>query len=123
MSAAHGLNDAAAGLEELAGLINFRVGAWQESGSGAAGLPIPPLGQRSAKAIKAGYEAVKDIDQLIAQLHQVRALLVSELRQDEDGHNARIAELLGETSEPVTAADDAGRAIAADLDDQPGGES
>ncbi len=31
MSAA-GLGDAAAGLEELAALINFRVGAWQDFG-------------------------------------------------------------------------------------------
>jgi hypothetical protein len=45
---------------------------------------IPPLGERSAGAIEAGHEAVKDIDKLIARLHQVREQLVGELRQDED---------------------------------------
>ena len=107
MNAAHGLDDAAAGLEELAGLINFRVGQWQDLGYAEPPtpecLPIPPLGQRSAKAIEAGHEAVKDIDRLIARLHQVRALLVSELRQDEDIRMSR--------------------AITADLDDRDGGES
>jgi hypothetical protein len=126
VNAAHGLDDAAAGLEELAGLINFRVGQWQDFGYEEPPTPesatIPPLGQRSAKAIEAGHEAIKDIDQLIARLHQIRALLVSELREDEDIRTARIGELLGETSEPVTAEDDAGRAIVADLgglDDPP----
>ena len=99
MNAAHGLDDAAAGLEELAGLINFRVGAWQDFGYAEPPAPecatIPPLGERSAKAIEAGHEAIKDIDQLIARLHQVRAQLVSELRQDEDVRTARIDELDG----------------------------
>ena len=121
MNAAHGLDDAAAGLEELAGLINFRVGAWQDFGYAEPPAPdsatIPPLGQRSAKAIEAGHEAVKDIDRLIARLHQVRALLVSELRQDQDVRAARIDKMLGgETS----GQDDAGRAITADLDEQCG---
>jgi len=97
VNAAHGLDDAAAGLEELAGLINFRVGAWQDFGYAEPPTPecatIPPLGERSAKAIEAGHEAIKDIDQLIARLHQVRAQLVSELRQDEDVRTARIDRL------------------------------
>ena len=95
------LNDAAAGLEELAGLINFRVGAWQDFGYAEPPTPdcatIPPLGERSAKAIEAGHEAIKDIDQLIAQLHQVRAQLVSELRQDEDIRAVRVDALLART--------------------------
>ena len=113
-----GLDDAAAGLEELAGLINFRVGAWQDFGYAEPPTTecaaIPPLGERSAKAIEAGHEAIKDIDRLIARLHQVRAQLVSELRQDEDVRAARIDKMLGgETS----GQDDAGRAITADLDE------
>ena len=80
--------DLSRGIEELAGLINFRIGAWQDFGYAEPPAPdcatIPPLGERSAQAIKAGHEAVKDIDQLVARLHQVRARLVSELRQDED---------------------------------------
>jgi hypothetical protein len=111
-------------LEELAGLINWHIGAWQELGyenppdsrcedcphgrtahltraparpepyycsacacrqyRGAHYATIPPLGERSARAIEAGHEAVRDIDALIARLHEVRARLVSELRADED---------------------------------------
>ena len=90
----------AAGLEELAALIYFRIGAWQEFGYVEPPTPdckaIPPLGERSAKAIEAGHEAVRDIDQLIAQLHQVRAQLASELRQDADIRNARVDAMLAE---------------------------
>ena len=57
---------------------------------------IPPLGERSAKAIEAGHEAIKDIDRLIAQLFQVRAQLVSELRQDEDIRAVRVDAWLAE---------------------------
>jgi hypothetical protein len=98
-----GLDGAAAGLEELAGLVRFRVGAWQDFGYAEPPAPgcatIPPLGERSAKAIEAGHEAIKDIDQLIAQLHQVRAQLVSELRQDEDIRAARVDAMLAERRE------------------------
>lgn len=77
-----------AGLEELASLIHFRAGAWQDFGYEDPPTPdsarIPPLGHRSADAIKAGHEAIRDIDRLIARLHKVRARLVSELRQDAD---------------------------------------
>jgi hypothetical protein len=104
--AAAGLDGAAAGLEELAGLINFRVGAWQDFGYAEPPTPdcatIPPLGERSAKAIEAGHEAIKDIDQLIARLHQVRAQLVSELRQDEDIRATRVDAMLA-----ASARDDA----------------
>ena len=90
---AQSLDDAAAGLEEMAGLVSFRVGAWQDFGYAEPPAPgsaaIPPLGERSARAIEAGHEAVRDIDQLIARLHQVRAQLVSELRQDEDIRTGR----------------------------------
>ena len=86
------MDGAAAGLEELAGLINFRVGAWQDFGYAEPPTPecatIPPLGERSAKAIEAGHEAVKDIDQLIARLHQVRAQLV-ERASPGRGHTRR----------------------------------
>lgn len=50
---------------------------------------IPPLGERSADAIKAGHEAISDIDKLIARLHQIRQQLVGELRQDDDIRMAR----------------------------------
>jgi hypothetical protein len=84
------------GLEELAGLIHFRVGAWHDFGYENPPAPdcatIPPLGERSANAIEAGREALKDIDQLIARLHQVKGQLADELRQDEDIRRPRRAE-------------------------------
>jgi hypothetical protein len=80
-------------LEELARLVYFHVGAWQDFGYANPptpdSKPVPPLGERSATAIKAGHDAIEDIDRLIVRLHQVRARLVSELRQDEDIRHAR----------------------------------
>lgn len=81
------------GLEELAALIHFQVGAWQDLGYEDPPSPdcktIPPLGERSASAITAGHEAIEDIDRLIRQLHDVRSVLVSQLRRDEDIRTAR----------------------------------
>jgi hypothetical protein len=92
------------GLEELAGLVSFHVGAWQDFGyenpPGPGSKAIPPLGERSANATKAGHDAVEDIDRLIARLHQVRARLVSELRQDEDIRMARPLPPVPGISEP-----------------------
>jgi hypothetical protein len=80
--------DLSRGLEELAGLISFRVGAWHDFGyedpPSPDCKPVPPLGERSAEAIRNGHQAVRDIDELIRQLHGLRGQLVSELRQDED---------------------------------------
>jgi hypothetical protein len=75
-------------LSELVDLISLHVGAWEEFGYENPPTPdcatIPPLGERSAEAIKAGHEAVKEIDRLIARLYRVREQLIGELRQDED---------------------------------------
>lgn len=85
--------DLSCGLEELAGLISFRVGAWHDFGYAKPPSPecktIPPLGERSADAIKAGHAAIEAIDQLARQLHALRAHLAGELRQDEDIRAAR----------------------------------
>ena len=81
------------GLEELGGLIHFRMGAWHDFGYENPPTPdcatIPPLGERSASAIEAGREALKDIDQLIDRLHLVRTQLGDELRRDGDIRMAR----------------------------------
>ena len=86
------------GIEELAGLINFRVGAWHDFGYEMPPTPeckpIPPLGERSAEAIKAGHEAIDAIDELTRQLYSLRSQLVGELRQDEDVRAARVDALL-----------------------------
>jgi hypothetical protein len=74
------------GLEELAGLISFRVGTWHDFGYEVPPAPecktIPPLGERSAEAIKAGRGAIEAIDELTRQLCSLRSQLEDELRQD-----------------------------------------
>jgi hypothetical protein len=80
-------------LGELAALIHFRVGAWQDFGYEDPPAPdcktIPALGERSAAAITAGHQAVRDVDYLIGRLHDVRRQLVSQLRGDEEIRMAR----------------------------------
>jgi hypothetical protein len=86
------------GLEDLAGLINFRVGAWHDFGYETPPAPecksIPPLGERSAEAIRAGHKAIEAIDELIRQLHALRSQLIGELRQDEDARADRVDAML-----------------------------
>ena len=80
--------DHSVGLRDLADLIAFRVGAWHDFGYATPPSPecavIPPLGRRSAAAIKAGREAVEDIDRLARQLARLREQLVTEMGQDAD---------------------------------------
>jgi hypothetical protein len=80
--------DLSRGISELADLINFQVGAWHDFGYETPPAPdckpIPPLGERSAAAVKAGHEAVAAVDQLTRQLHALRDQLAGELRQDLD---------------------------------------
>lgn len=93
------VEDLSAGLAEQAQLIQWHVGVWHDLGY-AEPLPspdcspIPPLGRRSAAAIEGGHAAVKDIDEMIRQLHALRGQLVSELRQDSDIRGARIDAML-----------------------------
>jgi hypothetical protein len=91
-------SDLSRGLEEQAGLITFRVGVWHDLGYESPPTPehkaIPPLGERSAEAIKGGHEAIDAIDELTRQLYALRSQLAGELRQDEDLRAARVDELL-----------------------------
>ena len=86
------------GIAELADLINFRVGAWHDFGYEVPPAPdckpVPPLGERSAEAIKAGHEAIKAIDELTRQPCRLREQLAGELRQDEDLRAARVDAML-----------------------------
>ncbi|MGH3246521.1 MAG: hypothetical protein ACRDOI_09950 [Trebonia sp.] len=86
------------GIDELAGLINFQVGGWHDFGYETPPAPdckpIPPLGERSAEAVKAGHEAIGSIDQLTRQLGALRSQLACELRQDEDVRAARVDAML-----------------------------
>ena len=88
------------GIEEAVGLLNFRIGAWHDFGYVTPPTPgcktIPPLGERSAEAIKAGHGAVEVIDEIVRGLYRLREQLVSELRADEDIRAGRVEAMLAE---------------------------
>jgi hypothetical protein len=92
--------DLSYGLEEAAGSISFYVGAWHDFGYETPPAPncktIPPLGERSAEAIKGGHAAIEAIDELTRQLHALRQQLVGELRADEDARAVRVDAMLAE---------------------------
>ncbi len=81
-------------LEDAAGLLAVRVGAWNHM---EYPENVPPLGERNADAIKAGHGAVEVIDEIIRDLHCLRSQLVTELRADEDARAARVDQMLAET--------------------------
>lgn len=93
--------DLSHGIEELAGLISFQVGAWHDFGYETPPAPhckpIPPLGERSAEAIKAGHDAIDTIDKLDRQLQALRSQLITELRTDEDVRGRRVDAMLAES--------------------------
>jgi hypothetical protein len=102
--------DLSIGLAEQAQLIQWHVGVWHDLGyceplPSPDCHPIPPLGERPASAIKGGHDAIRDIDELIRQLHALREQLVSELRQDEDIRAARVDAMLAVAKEPDCRAD------------------
>ena len=75
------------GIEETAGLLNFRIAEWHDLGYETPPTPdcksIPPLGERSAEAIKAGHGAIEVIDEIVRDLGRLREQLVGELRADQ----------------------------------------
>jgi hypothetical protein len=86
--------DLSHGLEDLAGLISFRMGGWHDFGYETPPSPecktIPPLGERSDDAIRSAHSAIEEIDRLIRQLCALRGQLGNELRRDEDIRMARL---------------------------------
>ena len=87
--------DLSHGLEEQASLIQWFVGVWHDLGYPEplpfpTAHPIPPLGERDARAIKGAHEAIEEIDKLTRQLYRLREQLVGELRQNEDLFMARL---------------------------------
>jgi hypothetical protein len=90
----------AGSLEDLVGLIGVRVGAWNHFGyadpqDGQAA--IPPLGERSAEAIRAGHGAVENIDEILRELHALRGQLIGEMRADDDARAVRVDAMLAES--------------------------
>jgi len=92
--------DKSLGLTELAEAICFYVGAWHDFGYEEPPTPecatIPPLGERSANAIRSSNCAVDEIDKLTRQLDELRSQLMSEMRTDEDKRNERVDRMLAE---------------------------
>ncbi len=91
-----------------AGLLGVRVGAWNHFGYPApegTQAAIPPLGERSAGAIKAGYGAIDAIDEITRDLLLLRNQLITELRADEDVRGRRVDKMLAEGGAMRTAAD------------------
>jgi hypothetical protein len=90
--------DLLAGIEEQSALIQWFVGVWHDLGCENPPTPeckaIPPLGERSAAAIKGGHAAIAAIDALTQQVYALREQLVCELRQDEDIRSARVDAML-----------------------------
>ena len=77
----------------------MRVGAWNHSGYAApedGQAAIPPLGERSAEAIKAGHGAIEAVDEIIRDLYALRNQLITELCTDEDLRGERIDKMLAE---------------------------
>lgn len=97
------------GTGEVAEHIYFLVGAWKDFGYETPPTPeckpVPPLGERSAEAIRAGHEAVKAIDELTRQLYRLREQLVTELRQDEDVRAGRVDAMLARLRQERSAGD------------------
>jgi hypothetical protein len=85
--------DRATGIEEAAGLLNLRIAEWHDFGYANPPAPhcktIPPLGERSADAIKGAHGAIEVIDELVRELHALRAQLVTEIRADQDARAVR----------------------------------
>lgn len=85
--------DLSTGLEEAAGLITFHVGAWHDFGYEVPPAPecktVPPLGERSREAVRAGHAALTAIDDLAAQLASLRDQVAAELHADAEVKAAR----------------------------------
>ena len=91
------------GLLERVEMINFLVGGWQaygyENPPTSDCKAIPPIGERYADEVRAGHQAVDEIDQLTRDLYRLRDQLVTELRQNEDIAAARVDAMLAERDE------------------------
>jgi len=75
-------------LIDAVGMIQFRIGAWEDFGYEKPPTPecksIPPLGERSAEAINSGHEAIREINRLLKRLHEIRGELIGQLCKNDD---------------------------------------
>ncbi len=78
---------------------------------------IPPLGERSAEAIKAGYGAIEVIDEIVRDLRRLREQLAGELRADQ---HARAGAVTRQEAEALLHSGRPGSLPAAALQDELG---
>jgi hypothetical protein len=88
------------GIEDAVGLLSLRIAEWHDFGYVTPPAPhcktIPPLGERSAEAIKGAHGATEVIDEIVRDLHRLREQLIGELCANEDALNARVGCTLAE---------------------------
>lgn len=74
------------GVVEAAETLNWYLGVWHDLGYANPPAPgcktIPPLGERSAEAVKGARDAIEVIDTMIRELRAVRDQLTDELKAD-----------------------------------------
>ena len=71
-------------LDDELGLLNVNLAVWIARDDSKA----------DASVVRAGNQVIDSIDTMLRQLHQLRARMVDERRQDQDIAMARSAELL-----------------------------
>ena len=74
-------------LQDPVDMLALALGQWQD------GRP-PPFARRAAST------AVGQIDHMLAELHQMRARLISEIRASDDAHAARVDAMLAGRAAP-----------------------
>jgi len=108
------------GIEETAGLLNLRIAEWHDFGYVTPAAPtcktIPPLGERSAEAIKAGHGAIEVIDEIVRDLRRLRQQLAGELRADQQARAGAVIRQQAEAGSALVA----GSSPAAALKDELG---
>jgi hypothetical protein len=79
-------------LEEELGVLNVNLAAWIGRDDSKADASVP----------RAGHQVITSIDVLMRQLHQLRARMVGEIREDQDIAVARSDALLQRLRESRT---------------------
>ena len=72
-------------LEEELGVLNVNLAVWMARDDSKA----------DASVVRAGNQVLDSIDAMLRQLHQLRARMVAEYREDQDIAAVRADELLG----------------------------
>lgn len=80
------IGDLATPLDDELGLMNVHLAVWMARDDSKADVSV----------VRAGNQVMDSIDAMLRQLHQLRARMVAERREDQDTAAARAAALLDE---------------------------